>query len=441
MATVKLTKTQVDAAPAPTGPDPLYVWDSELKGFGVRCSKGGAKTYVYQYRAGGGGRRAVKQRFVIGKHGSPWTVETARAEAKRLAGIVVLGGDPAAARNSARKAETVSELIDLYLEEGCSHKKPLTLAADKGRFEHHIRPALGKRRVADLTRGDVEKLMADVIAGRTVKVAEGPRKPGSLPKGGRGVASQVVILLGTILAFAVNRGIRGDNPAHGIDKPKVRHRERFLTAEEMKRLGTALDAEEARSSSPYAAAAIRLLLLTGARRSEILALEWRWVDLERNSLFLPDSKTGAKVIHLNAAAALLLGALPKVTDNPFVFPGDRTRQHLAGIDKIWSRVRTAAELPDVRLHDLRHSAASIAAAQGASLLFIGKVLGHRQATTTERYSHLTADPIKATVELIGTRVAGALGIKTPGHDAARSARPRRYSLGRVQELVARRRSP
>jgi len=409
MATVKLTKARVDALKA--SGVPVYLWDEELKGFGLRCTPSGVKAYIVQYRVGEGGRSAPKQRITIGKHGSPWTADTARSEAKRLLGFVAHGGDPAAKRQAARKAETISELIDLYLAEGCAHKKPRTIAADRGRFEHHIRPVLGRRKVADITRADIERLMTDVIAGRTVKPIEGPRRPGSVPSGGKGVAAQVVTLMSTVIAFAVKRGFRPDNPAHGIDKPKIRKMERFLTSEEIIRLGAALAAEENATGNPFPAAAIRLLLLTGARRSEIVGLRWAWVDFERAALFLPDSKSGAKTIHLSAPAAALLAGLPRLDGNPFVFPGARAEQVTSGIDKVWFRVRAAAGLEGVRLHDLRHSAASIAAARGASLLLIGKVLGHRQATTTERYSHLAADPVKATAELIGTHVAGALGLR------------------------------
>jgi integrase len=272
MATVKLTKTKVDALKASNVP--VYLWDRELKGFGLRCAPGGVKAYIVQYRVGGGGRSAPKQRITIGKHGSPWTADTARSEAKRLLGSIAHGGDPAAERQSARKAETISELIDLYLAEGCAHKKPRTLAADRARFEHHIRPALGKRKAADITRADIERLMADVIAGRTVKPPEEPRRPGSVPRGGKGVAAQVVTLMGTLLAFAVKRRMRADNPAHGIDKPQPRKMGRFLTSDEIFRLGAALDAEERETGNPFPPAAIRLLLLTGARRSEIVGLRW-----------------------------------------------------------------------------------------------------------------------------------------------------------------------
>ncbi len=208
--------------------------------------------------------------------------------------------------------------------------------------------------------------------------------------------------------------MRADNPAHGIRKPKVRKIERFLTTDEIGRLGVALEREEESTKTPYPAAIIRLLLLTGARRSEIAALQWPTVDFERAALFLADSKTGPKTIHLNAPAAAVLAALPRVAGNPNVFPGARSERTSSGLDKVWSRVRKTADLSGVRLHDLRHSAASIAAAKGASLLLIGKVLGHKNTSTTERYSHLTADPVKATAELIGTHVAEAMGIGMAG---------------------------
>jgi integrase len=340
---------------------------------------------------------------------------------------VVQGVDPAADIRDARRAVTISELIDLYLAEGCAHKKQSTLVADRARFAHYIRPILGTKAVTDISRADIERLMADVIAGRFVRPARGTDTkrlgPRSVPRGGRGVASQVVTLCGTLLAFAVKRGLRTDNPAHGIEKPKVRKLERFLTTEEISRLGAALICEENTTGNPYPAAAILLLLLTGARKSEILGLRWTWVDFERSSLFLPDSKTGRKTIHLSAPAVDVLKSLPRLSDNPFVFRGARPGQAFLGIDRVWSRVRLAAGLEDVRLHDLRDSAASIAAAAGASLLLIGRVLGHKQASTTERYAHLTADPIKATSELIGTHVAAALDPSGKKVDTSGEKRP------------------
>jgi len=207
-----------------------------------------------QYRVGRGGRGAKKPRVTIGRHGSPWTVEMAREKARRLLGLVAQGEDPAEEIQASRRAVTISELIDVYRAEGCAHKKPSTLIADRGRFENHIRPALGARKLTEVTRADIERLMGEIIAGRVVRSRGAPNAkrvgPRSVPRGGRGVAAQVVTLIRTLLAFAVKRGLRSDNPAHGIDKPKVRRLERFLTTEEIGRLGAALAGEQRASDNP-----------------------------------------------------------------------------------------------------------------------------------------------------------------------------------------------
>jgi integrase len=264
----KLTKRQVDAA-LPKVERTYLVRDTTLTGFVLVVTPAGTKSYAVDYRAGRS-RSAPKRRLTIGKHGSPWTPEQARIEARRLLGQIAAGNDPLAARHDGRKAPTVSALIDLYLAEGVAHKKPHTLASDRGRFEHWIRPRLGNRRVADITRADVERLMAAVITGRTVKPVQGKRGPGGVPRGGKGVATQVVILLGALLSFAVERGLRSDNPAHGIKKPPTRRMERFLSEVEIGRLGESLAAE----SNPYPVTAIKLLMLTGCRRGEIMNLQW-----------------------------------------------------------------------------------------------------------------------------------------------------------------------
>jgi len=222
------------------------------------------------------------------------------------------------------------------------------------------------------------------------------------------VAAQCVALMGTLLAFAVERGIRPDNPARGVKKPPVRKLEQFLSEKEIARLAGALDEEAQATGNSYPAAAIKLLLLTGCRRSEILHLEWQHVDVERQCLWLPDSKTGAKVVYLNAPALMLLQELPRIKGNPHVIAGALRAESLVGIDKVWLRVRKKAELPGVRLHDLRHSFASVGAIGGLSLPVIGALLGHKHAATTARYAHLSADPVRAANETVGARIAAAM---------------------------------
>jgi integrase len=333
-----------------------------------------------------------------------------RVEAKRLLAEVAAGRDPAMGRQKEREALTFSELIDLYLAEGVSHKKDSTLKADRGRINHHLRPLLGKLRSDRIGRAEIERMRDAIAAGKTAqKIAGGGKRTrGSIAVGGRGAAAQCVMLVGSIYGFAIGRGLASDSPARGVKKAPVRKVERFLSEAEIARLAEALDAESERSGNPYPSAAIKLLLLTGCRRGEIISLRWEQVDLTRDCPRLPDSKTGAKVVYLNPPARLLLEELPRIAGNPLVIPGLRVDGGTAAIQKAWDRVRAAAVLANVRLHDLRHSFASVGAAGGLSLPVIGASLGHRHATTTARYAHLSADPLRAANDAVGARIAAAM---------------------------------
>lgn len=413
----KITKRAVDGL-APDGGTETVLWDTEVKGFGVRARAAGGKSYILHYRAGAG-RGAALRKLTIGKHGSPWTPEMARAEAKRLLAEVAADRDPATARQEERNALNFGELIDLYLIEGAGHKKASTLKADRGRIEHHLRPLLGKLRADRIGRTEIERMRNAVAAGKTAeKVGSGDkRRPGSVAIGGKGAAAQGVALVSSIYAFAIGRGLCGDNPARGVKKAPVRKVERFLSEAEIARLAETLDAEAQHSGNPFPPAAIKLLLLTGCRKGEIANLRWDHVDFERECLRLPDSKTGAKVVYLNAPARALLRELPRMADSGRVIPGMRANGAGPAIDKVWSRVRNEAGLSDVRLHDLRHSFASVGAASGLSLPIIGALLGHKHATTTARYAHLSADPLRAANDAVGARIAAAMSRK-PGAVAA-----------------------
>jgi integrase len=399
----KLTKRNIDALrPAAAR---YTMWDTDVSGFGIRVTPKGQQVYVIKYRISG------QQRwYTIGRHGSPWTPEMARREAQRLLGVIARGVDPSEQRNADRKAILVRELCDLYLAEGNAHKKAATIKSDIGRIAHHLKPLLGNKRVDSITRGDIERLLIDVTKGRTAAPVpkRGQRPAGSIARGGSGVAAQCVTLMGTMLAFAVRRGIRADNPAHGIKKPPVRKMNRFLSEAEITRLAMSLEAEREASATPYPSAAIRLLLLSGCRRSEILNLRWEHVDLDHQCLRLPDSKTGAKIVYMNAPAMALLEELPRVENNPHVIVGTREGAASKAIDKVWDRVRKSADLQGVRLHDLRHSFASVGVIGGFSLPIIGALLGHKHSMTTARYAHLSADPIRAANEAVGARIAAAM---------------------------------
>jgi integrase len=213
------------------------------------------------------------------------------------------------------------------------------------------------------------------------------------------------------MSWAAKRGLLPSepNPCRGIDRYKENKRERFLSAAELSRLGEALrDAEREKTLSPYAIAAIRLLLLTGARLSEILTIKWDYVDPDNRQLRLPRSKTGQKSIYLTSAVADILRSLPRVQGNPFVVVGEQPGAHLVNVQKPWDRIRAHAGLEDVRLHDLRHSYASVGATGGLSLLFVGKLLGQTQASTTQIYAHLAEDPVRQAGEQISEAIATAL---------------------------------
>ena len=261
----------------------------------------------------------------------------------------------------------------------------------------------------------------NVAVGKTAADVKTGRYGRAIVTGGKGTANKAVSLLGAIFSFAVDQGIRPDNPAHGVKFYPSKMHERFLSPAELTRLGQALTEAENNGTNPLAIAAIRLLLLTGARRGEILSLRWEYVDFDRAYLRLADSKTGQKLIPLGAPALSVLKELPRVSGNPHVLPGSREGQPLVNIAKVWRAVRKAAELDDVRLHDLRHSFASVGAASGDSLLVIGKVLGHSDTATTARYAHLADDPLQTAADRISKTIAAAMA----GEDSTVVTQPKR----------------
>ena len=291
------------------------VWDASVPGFGARRQKSDAVAYVLFYRT----KDARRQRwFTIGKHGAPWTPETARAEARRLLGDVARGNDPGAEKRVTRKAKTVSELCDLYFVDAQSGrlmtrrrtaKKLSTLLTDRGRIERHIKPLLGTRTVAGVTRADIENFMFDVAKGKTASKTKTRPRGVAHVRGGRGTASRTVGLLGAIFSYAVKHGMRADNPVHGVMRPADGRRDRRLSELEYRSLGAALEAGQAAGIWPPALAATRFLAITGWRRGEALALRRTEVDLVRRTATLGDSKTGRSVRPLSQEACDLIDAL------------------------------------------------------------------------------------------------------------------------------------
>ncbi|MBN9252041.1 MAG: integrase arm-type DNA-binding domain-containing protein, partial [Mesorhizobium sp.] len=293
----KITKRVVDAA-GPHEKD-YVIWDDELPGFGLRVFTSGKRSYVIQYRAAGRSRR-----YTIGLHGV-WTPETARQEAKVQFGRVASGDNPAEERQLDHKAITVKELCALYIADlgaglilgkGGRPKKSTTVGTDTGRIHRHIIPLIGTRRVKDLTKADINKVLKDIMAGKTrASVKTGKLRGKAIVRGGVGTATRTVGLLGGILTYAVEAGIIEHNPAHGLRKPKDQVRDRRLTEEEYRILGKMLAKAAANEKYAMTVDIIRQIALTGCRRSEIIELMWKEADTDSSCLRLIDSKEGASI--------------------------------------------------------------------------------------------------------------------------------------------------
>lgn len=371
------------------------IWDPSLPGFGARRQKGTAVAYILYYRTKEGRQRW----FTIGRHGAPWTPDTARDEAKRLLGDVAHAADPATEKRIARNAQTVSELCDLYLAETeagrlmtrrRSPKKPSTLATDRGRIDRHIKPLLGRRSVAAVTQDDIEGFMHDVAAGKTAgKTKTRPRGVANV-RGGAGTASRTLGLLGAIFSFAVRRRLRADNPVRGVVRPTDGRRDRRLSDVEYGALGSALRNAEQANIWPAAIAAARFLTLTGWRSGEVLGLIRTEVDIAKRTAILSDSKTGRSMRPLSRAACeVLRDCLTAGTDpGGLVFPASRGSGRMTGFPKLWARITKLGDLPiDVTPHTLRHSFASLAADLGYSEPTIAALVGHKGHSITSRYIH------------------------------------------------------
>ena len=360
------------------------LWDRALTGFGVRVYPSGVRVYVVQTRGPEGAKRAT-----VGRHGV-----IGADEARRRAALIIArirAGEDLEDRPAPKpQGPTLAALAARYLREHVAVRcKPSTAAQYKLAIERYIVPALGEIPVTLIGRSDVADLQ------HTLR-----DRPA--------MANLVVATLSRLIDQAQAWGVvrEGANPCRSAQKYRVGRRERFLTDAEFRRLGTALDELEATGRiSAHAAAAIRLLMLTGCRRNEILTLRWEDVHLDARELRLADSKTGPRTVSLSPEAADVLSAIPRVPGNPWVVPGTRPGQRLSSIFEPWCRVRARAGLDDVRIHDLRHSYASRALALGESLPVIAKLLGHAQIQTTARYTHLTRDAVKGAATRVADDIA------------------------------------
>ncbi len=379
---IKLTDARIGKLKS--GDVEYMVWDTRIAGFGLRVRASGRKYYVVQFRANGRLRR-----MTLGRHGAV-TPETARRRAMALISDAKGGKDPAALRDKGRMAATMKVLGKRFLEEYVPvHCKPSTAYEYQRSVKFFIDPRIGTRKVTEIQRSDIAELHHGM--------RETPYQ-----------ANRTLGVLSKMFNLAELWGLRpdGSNPCLHVKRYKEEKRERFLSAEEFTRLGQVLDeilgdGSETRS----AVAAIRLLMLTGCRLSEIQKLRWEHVDLDAGELRLPDTKTGGRAVPLAPSAVRLLTSLPRDEDNPWVIAGRKPGSHLTDLQHPWRRIRGRAGLDDVRIHDLHHSFASRALALGEGLPMIGKLLGHSDIETTARYAHLARDSVHEAAERIADSIA------------------------------------
>ncbi len=409
------------------------IYDADVLGFAAQRQRDSV-SYVVRYRTTAG-----RQRWhTIGRHGSPWTPDAAREEAKRILGDVAKGFDPAGDKQVRRKASTMAELCDDYwkavetgrhLTRTGKPKKASTMATDRGRIDMHIKPLLGRMLVTALTRQDIQAFMHAVAEGKTAKRVKTEKKRGlSNVRGGRGTATRTVSLLGSILTFAVERGIRADNPVRGVRTFAQNKRERRLSDDEYAALGSALKqaaespartpplpaGREARGMWAPALGAIRFLALTGWRSGEAINLKWAELDLERRTAFLGDTKTGKSIRPLPHAVCKLLRSLPRIGQSELVFPASRGEGVMSGFTSYWRRVTKLAGLPaEIIPHTLRHSFASLAADLGYSEFTIGALIGHKGQSITARYVHAADAVLLAAADAVARRTAELMGDAPP----------------------------
>jgi integrase len=396
----KLTKRTLDALEPRE--KQFTEFDTDIKGFGVRVMPSGARSFIVEYRPGAGGRNVAKRRLTLGRYGA-MTVDQARTAALNALARIRLGSDPAGEKNRQRASPTVADLIGLFTAEHVDAKLKAGTAQGYKIALEKLRGAHGSIKASQLTRAQVAALHAQM-------------------RGNPYGANRFLAITSKLYSWASDRGSLPEghaNPAARIGRYKEESRERFLTSGELARLGDVLREAETIGLSwtvdekkpaakhlakpenrrtpidPFMIAAIRLLILTGARLREILHARWEHVDFERGILFLPDSKTGKKPIFLNAAALAVLADLPRIAGNIHVIPGGKQGQPRHDLKKPWAAVCKAADLQGLRIHDLRHSFASVGAGASMGLPIIGRLLGHSQAATTQRYAHLTDTPMRA----------------------------------------------
>ena len=366
-----LTDASIKRLPTPKKGNRI-TYDDDVKGFGCRVTAAGARSFVLNYVTRGGRER----RYTIGGY-PDWQTTVARAKARDLRRLVDDGGDPLADIEHERAAPTVSDLIARFDAEHLPRLRPSSQEDYRRMLASHIRPHFGRHiKVADVSFADIDRLHRKITAA------------GHLHR-----ANRVVAVTSKMFALAIRWRMRSDNPVRGIQRNTEHHRRRYLSADELVRLTKAL----AEHSNQHGANMVRLLLLTGARRGEVLSMRWADIDFSAGTWSKPPSSTKQKEHHeapLSAPARQLLSEIceaqaaanPKKLLGEFVFPSHGAAGHRVELKKNWAQLCKAAGISGLRLHDLRHSFASQLASGGASLPLIGALLGHSNPVTTARYA-------------------------------------------------------
>lgn len=373
---------KVEDLPTPASGNKIYYDGDQLKsvkGFGCRVTAAGTRSFIFNYRT----KLGTERRLTIGD-ALEWKVADARDYARELRKRVDVGEDPQGSINSGRAAPTVDDLCKDFDKHHIARKRETTARDYRANVRNHILPALKAKKVADVERTDIRALHAKVTKNA------GPYQ-----------ANRVHALLSKMFNYAIGEKLRSDNPCVGIERNEEIKRERYLTPAEIAKLTDALGAHE----DQQAANIIRLLVLTGARRGEALAARWSQFNLEEGVWSKPPSSTKQKKAHrvpLSAPARQLIADLHKESGTgEFVFPAASKTGHRVEVKYNWQDVAKAAGLKDTRIHDLRHTYASILASAGMSLPIIGALLGHSQPATTARYAHLLDDPLRQATERVG----------------------------------------
>jgi len=406
----KLTKRVVDAAEFRE--KDYVIWDDDLPGFGLRVFASGKCSYVIQYRSAGRSRR-----YSIGLHGI-WTPELARKEAKIQLGRVAQGDNPAEERQLDHKAITVKELCDLYLNDlraglilgkGGRPKKPTTIVTDTGRIHRHIVPLIGTRRVKDLVKADINKVLKDIMAGTTrVSVKTQKLRGKAIVRGGAGTATRTVGLLGGILTYAVEAGIIEHNPARGIRKPKDNVRNRRLTESEYRTLGEILRNVAKDEKYEMTVDIIRQIALTGCRRTEMITLQWVEADIDASCLRLIDSKEGASTRPIGLPVVEYLENRRTDDVGTYVFPGQEDDNAFGSFPNHWEKIFQDTPLADITPHVLRHSFASIANDLGFTEVTIAALVGHAKGSVTSKYIHTLDTALIMAADTISGYIQGLL---------------------------------